>query len=132
MSFIEDNIETFKTGFNGEGLVRKWFEKQKRKYMQVDIMFEHNNYWALGEIKTQEKFTAPPYDGHGLPPYQFTARLKFQEDTGIPAYLIIYDLQDKCLYIASFDKLKNGEFFITKGKKPRQIFNINLFNKIEL
>jgi hypothetical protein len=132
MSFIEKNIDNIKIGFNGEGIVRDWFIKKKYKFMQIDIMFEHNNFWALGEIKSQVKFKAPPFDGHGLPEWQFEARLKFQQDTGIPAYLIIYDLEEKCLYIASFDKLLKGEFITTKGKKPRKIFDIQSFSRLEL
>jgi hypothetical protein len=132
MSFIEDNLNTYKIGTSGEELVRKWFIQKNIPFMQVDIMFKHNGVWCLGEVKTQEKFNSPPFDGHGLPHWQIDRRLEFQRDTGIKAYLIIYDLNDKCLYIGSFDKLLEGRYFQTKGKNPRIVFDIESFKKIEL
>lgn len=132
MSFIDDNLKKIKIGFDGEQTVRDWFIKQKIPFMQVDIMFKHKDSWCLGEVKTQEKFTAPPFDGHGLPQWQIDRRLEFQEDTGVIAYLIVNDIEDNCLYINSLDKLLAGEYFKTKGKKPRVVFNIKNFVKIYL
>lgn len=132
MSFLESNIEKCIIGFAGEDVVRSWFIKQKIPFMQVDIMFKHKDRWCLGEVKTQEKFLAPPFDGHGLPKWQIDRRLEFQKDTGITAYLIVNDITEKCLYIESIDNLLQGEYFQTKGAKPRIIFNINLFKKLIL
>lgn len=132
MSFLENNIKKCKIGFDGEEIVRNWFIKQKIPFMQIDIMFKYQNKWCLGEIKSQEKFKAPPFDGHGLPEWQIKKRIEFQNDTKVIAYLIIYDLEDKCLYIESLDNLLKGDFFKTKGLKPRVVFNINTFKKIEL
>jgi hypothetical protein len=132
MSFLESNIENCKIGFGGEDTVRDWFIKQKIPFMQVDIMFKYKGSWCLGEIKTQEIYTAPPYDGHGLPKWQIDRRMEFFRDTGVKPYLIVYDLKEKCLYIESFENLLNGEHFQTKGKKPRTIFNIESFKKIAL
>lgn len=132
MSFLENNIKKCKIGFDGEEIVRNWFIKQKIPFMQIDIMFKYQNKWCLGEIKSQEKFKAPPFDGHGLPEWQINKRIEFQNDTKVIAYLIIYDLEDKCLYIESLDNLLKGDFFKTKGLKPRVVFNINTFKKIEL
>lgn len=132
MSFLENNIKKCKIGFDGEEIVRNWFIKQKIPFMQIDIMFKYQNKWCLGEIKSQEKFKAPPFDGHGLPEWQIKKRIEFQNDTKVIAYLIIYDLEDKCLYIESLNKLLKGDYFKTKGLKPRVVFNINTFKKIEL
>lgn len=132
MSFLENNIKKCKIGFDGEEIVRNWFIKQKIPFMQIDIMFKYQNKWCLGEIKSQEKFKSPPFDGHGLPEWQIKKRIEFQNDTKVIAYLIIYDLEDKCLYIESLDKLLKGDYFKTKGLKPRVVFNINTFKKIEL
>jgi len=98
--------------------------------MQVDIMFWHNNTWCLGEVKSQEKFKAPPFDGHGLPQWQIDRRLKFYKDTGVIPYLIIYDLDEKCLYIEKMENLLEKEHFKTNGKKPRVIFNLSSFKRI--
>lgn len=132
MSFLQNNIDQCKIGFDGESTVRDWFIKNKIPFMQVDIMFKHNKNWCLGEIKSQEKFKAPPYDGHGLPEWQINRRLEFQKDTNVKAYLIVYDLNEKCLYIESIDNLLKGKHFKTKGKKPRVVFCIESFKKVNL
>ena len=132
MSFLENNLENCKIGFDGEGKIRDWFALQKIPYMQVDIMFKHKNKWCLGEIKTQEKFMAPPFDGHGLPQWQIDRRIEFYKDTNVEPYLIVLDIKENCIYIESLLILMSKEKFETKGKKPRTIFNINNFKRIEL
>jgi len=132
MSFLEKNLENCKIGFDGEGKIRDWFALQKIPYMQVDIMFKHKNKWCLGEIKTQEKFMAPPFDGHGLPKWQIDRRIEFYKDTNVEPYLIVLDIKENCIYIESLLILMSKEKFETKGKKPRTIFNINNFKRIQL
>ena len=132
MSFLEKNLENCKIGFAGEDLVRSWFIDKKIPFMQVDIMFKYKNKWCLGEVKTQEKFIAPPFDGHGLPKWQIDRRLEFYNDTGVEPFLIVNDISDKCLYIESFKNLLLGEHFQTKGLKPRVVFKLSSFKKILL
>lgn len=132
MSFLEDNLENCKIGFKGEDEVRQWFIDRNIPFMQVDIMFKHKNKWCLGEIKSQEKFESPPFDGHGLPKWQVKRRLDFYNATGIIPYLIVRDLDDNCLYIKSLLELEKKEKFYTKGKKPRVVYKLENFNKIEL
>lgn len=130
MSFLENNLEQCKIGFAGEDFVRSWFINKKIPFMQVDIMFKYNGKWCLGEVKTQEKFIAPPFDGHGLPKWQIDRRMEFYKDTGVEPFLIVNDINDKCLYIESFSNLLSNEHFLTKGAKPRVIFNLKTFKKI--
>lgn len=132
MSFLEKNIEQCKIGFAGEDLVRTWFMSKKIPFMQVDIMFKYNGKWCLGEVKTQEKFLAPPFDGHGLPKWQIDRRMEFYKDTGVEPFLIVNDIKEKCLYIESFKNLLLGENFQTNGIKPRVIFKLTSFKRIEL
>lgn len=132
MSFIDNNLKKIKIGFDGEQDVRDWLVKQNIPFMQVDIMFKHKGVWCLGEIKTQEKFLAPPFDGHGLPKWQIDRRLEFEKDTGIIAYLFVKDINDNCLYIQTLNNLLNGEYIQTNGKKPRVIFNLKNFKRFEL
>ena len=132
MSFLESNLENCKIGFAGEDLVRDWFKGKKIPFMQVDIMFKYKNKWCLGEVKTQEKFIAPPFDGHGLPEWQINRRMEFFKDTKVEPFLIIYDIKEKCLYIESFVKLLEGEHFKTKGMKHRVIFKLENFKKITI
>ena len=102
MSFLEKNLENCKIGFAGEDLVRSWFIDKKIPFMQVDIMFKYNNKWCLGEVKTQEKFIAPPFDGHGLPKWQIDRRLEFYNDTGVEPFLIVNDISEKFIVRRTF------------------------------
>ena len=58
--------------------------------------------------------------------------MEFYKDTSVEPYLIVYDLQEKCLYIKDIKTLLNGEHFKTKGKKPRVIFKLQNFTRIKL
>lgn len=136
MSFAENNFDKIKIGFEGEGKIREFLKRKRIPFMQVDLMFKTNNQWYLAEIKTQEIFKSPPFDGHGLPQWQIDARMNFCKDTGVIPVFIVYDLDDKCIYIQSMKYLleqkKPDDFFKTKGKKPRTIFNIKHFKRIEV
>tara|TARA_R110000782_G_scaffold33438_1_gene80675 strand:- start:162 stop:560 length:399 start_codon:yes stop_codon:yes gene_type:complete len=132
MSWFKENLDIIEVGFDGEGKIRDWFKNKRIPFMQVDIMFKYKNKWCLGEIKTQEVYVAPPYDGHGLPAWQIERRMEFFKDTGIEPFLIVYDIKEKCLYLQSLVILLDGEHFKTKGKKPRTIFKLDNFKRIEL
>jgi hypothetical protein len=137
MNFFDDNIEQIKIGFQGEEIIRNYFIKNNISFMQVDIMFKYNNKWHCGEIKTQEIFRSPPFDGHGLPQWQINKRLEFHNDTNVIPVFIVYDLEEKCIYYQNLlylinQKKENIDFFKTKGKKPRTIFNIKHFKKLTL
>jgi hypothetical protein len=131
MSFVEDNIDKIKIGFDGEAEIRKLFNKHNIPFMQVDVMFLFNGKWCLGEIKTQEKYLAPPFDGHGLPKWQIDRRIQFYNDTGVIPYLIVNCLTDKKIYIGNLNELMKGEYFQTKGTNPRVIFKIENFKIYE-
>jgi hypothetical protein len=130
MSFFERNKEKIQKGFEGESRIRDIFLNKKIPFMQVDLMFYYKNQWCIAEVKTQEKFLAPPFDGHGLPPYQLDRRMQLYKDTGIIPYLIINCLTDDCVYIETLENLLKGEYFETKGNKKRIIFNIDSFKKL--
>lgn len=132
MSFFENNKDKINIGMMGEGKVREWVKSYGYPFMQVDIMFKKGTKWFLGEIKAQEKFKAPPFDGHGLPKWQIDMRLKLEKEKGIIAYLFVYDINDKCIYYQQMRKLISGEKLQTKGQKPRLIFPLKSFVKIDL
>jgi|TARA_R110000782_G_scaffold269647_1_gene368141 hypothetical protein len=132
MTWLEKNYDSCNIGLSGESEVREWFKNKKIPFMQVDIMFKYDGKWCLGEIKTQEKFLAPPFDGHGLPKWQIDRRIQFYNDTNIEPFLIVKDLKENCLYIESLLILMKGEKFQTKGKSPRVIFKLSNFKKIKL
>jgi len=130
MSFIKQNFSNYQVGIDGEEYIRDWFKKLGIPFMQADLLFVRNGKWCLGEVKHQEKFKSPPFDGHGLPEWQILRRVKFFDDTGVEPFLIIKDKDDGFIYIRSLIELLKTEYFKTKGRHPRVIFNINEFKKI--
>ena len=136
MSWFDDNIDQIKIGLEGEEIIRKYLMNEKIPFMQVDIMFKENDNWYCGEIKTQEIFKSPPFDGHGLPQWQINRRIQFYNDTGVIPIFFVYDLEEKCIYYHNLlylnTKVNKDQVFRTKGEKPRTIFNINLFKRIEI
>ena len=136
MSWFDDNIDQIKIGLEGEEIIRKYLMNEKIPFMQVDIMFKENDKWYCGEIKTQEIFKSPPFDGHGLPQWQINRRIQFYNDTGVIPIFFVYDLEEKCIYYHNLlylnTKVNKDQVFKTKGQKPRTIFNINLFKRIEI
>ena len=136
MSWFDNNIDQIKIGLEGEEIIRKYLINEKIPFMQVDIMFKENDKWYCGEIKTQEIFKSPPFDGHGLPQWQINRRIQFYNDTGVIPIFFVYNLEEKCIYYHNLlylnTKVNKDQVFRTKGKKPRTIFNINLFKRIEI
>tara|TARA_R110002012_G_scaffold242890_1_gene417377 strand:- start:852 stop:1262 length:411 start_codon:yes stop_codon:yes gene_type:complete len=136
MSWFDKNIDKIKIGLEGEEMIREYLMRQKIPFMQVDIMYKENDQWYCGEIKTQEIFKAPPFDGHGLPQWQINRRIQFYNDTGVIPMFFVYDLEEKCIYYNNLlylnNKVHKNEVLRTKGAKPRTIYNIDLFKRIEI
>ena len=122
-------------GFDGEKVVRGYFESKGYKYFQADAIFKDSKgEYCLAEIKKQEKFTKGgdcPFDGHGLPPWQVKARLDFGEAKKMKVYFLVYEESDNCIYYADLKELNKGEKFLTKTK-GRVIFPLNSFKIIKL
>lgn len=132
MSWYNENKKTIEIGFLGESKIRDILKNKKMLFMQVDVMFKNNkNKWCLGEVKTQERFLSPPFDGHGLPEWQIKTRINFYNETGIEPYLFIYELPTENIYYNSLLELTEKESFKTKGKSPRTIFKLNNFKQLK-
>lgn len=123
-------LDSWEEGRKGETIVRDYLANNGHRFFQADLMVNDSNGWYVAEVKNQEMFESPPFDGHGLPRRQIEDRLKFQEDTGIRAMLYIVEKNTNVIYWQFMDKLYVGESFETKGKKPRMIFPLKNFHKI--
>jgi hypothetical protein len=128
-TWFEDNLKQIKIGLEGESQIRKMLSKKNIRFMQADLIFNHNNQYYCAEVKTQEKYLAPPFDGHGLPMWQITARIELFNKTGIVPYLFIRCLTDNLVYHQDLRELMQTEYYQTKGKSPRVIFNLSEFKK---
>jgi len=122
-------MDNWERGRYGESKVRALLKKHGYHFMQADILANIKGEWRILEVKYQEKFEPPPFEGHGLPRWQVDARLKFQEETGIRAMLYVVDNPSDIIYWQYLDKLMNGETYQTEGSNPRIIFPLTSFNK---
>jgi hypothetical protein len=120
------------SGFEGESLVREYLKRKNIKHMQVDVIFEYEGRYNLMEIKNQEHFVSPPFDGHGLPRWQVDARLTFYKETGVVPWLFVIEKGTTLLYYQSLIKLMEGESIQTNGGKPRIIFPLVSFKSVDL
>jgi hypothetical protein len=114
---FEQSIDKIREGFTGEAIVREYLKKQKDCiFMQLDIMAKIRGKWYSIEIKHQEMFKSPPFDGHGLPKYQVEMRLMLHKELEIIPLLFVLDKVTKKMYYNSLINLEAGNKFITKNK----------------
>ena len=122
-------------GIQAEGIeAEQWllnhFRNRNIEVFQPDaISFEKGKY-ILNEIKHQEHYKKPPFNGHGLPIWQVNARLSFSISTGIRTRLIIKEKDKDIIYFQWLDVLECGESFDTKGIKTRRIYPLTSFKKL--
>lgn len=125
------NMGITEEGIDAEQWLLKHFRDKNIQVFQPDAISLEGEEYVINEIKNQEMFDSPPFDGHGLPKWQVKARMKFYEKTKIRCRFIVKEKNTNIVYHQWLDVLEKGEFFDTKGEKPRRIYNINLFNKRE-
>jgi hypothetical protein len=122
-------------GMIGESSIRAYLIKKKIHHAQVDLICKVRGRWLLLEIKNQERFKAPPFDGHGLPVWQFEARLQFYDETGIQPWLFVVEPDDLttayCASMAQLRELDESCKFISKNR-TRIIFRMSAFTEIDL
>ena len=112
----------------------KLLRLQGFEFFQPDAIGKKNGKYYLFECKHQERYTPPPFEGHGLPKWQVEARLAFEKETNIKAILVIFDKGTDEVFWQLLSKLNSdpNNYIDTKGLKPRRIYNLNLFVKIKL
>ena len=128
-------------GIAGEQMLGELLKEKGYKIFQPDWVGFKDGQYYLFECKHQERFTPPPFEGHGLPAWQVKARLEFQRQTGIVATLVVFDKKTDEIFWQRLDELENhehckdmfdtdGEILNTSGLKPRRIYKLNLFKKL--
>jgi hypothetical protein len=94
---------------------------------QIDWLGEMMGEWVKFEIKCQEPFEPPPFEGHGLPRWQIESSEKLRKDKDIRTYLMIKDAKSG-KWIGNFiDELEKGEYHDTHGLSPRRVYKISSF-----
>lgn len=130
MNIDEKDFEKWKLGMIGESKFRNGLIESRINFMQIDAIYEKNNIWYSVEIKTQEMFESPPFDGHGLPRWQIDARIKLYKDKNIIPLFVVYDLKAGIRYHQSLLLLESKkDYYQTKGKNPRVIYKLSHFKQ---
>lgn len=109
-----------------------WQKKTLCKFQPDCIYSWRDGEWIVAEVKNQHYYEAPPFDGHGLPPYQVASRLKFYKETGVRCLFFVHEPNTQTAYWQWLDVLDKGQQFITKGKKQRVVYPLASFHKIEI
>lgn len=119
-------------GIEGEQWLLKEFIRKGIKCFQPDAISLENGEFIINEVKYQERFTPPPFEGHGLPKWQVETRIGFWRITGMRIRLIIKEKRGEKTYWQWLDILESGIFLDTKGVKPRRIYPLGNFNVWDL
>lgn len=126
-------------GMPGEIIIRDLLKGKKHKIGQIDLIsISPDNIVYLWEIKYQDRFEAPPFDGHGLPPWQIEFRLKVAKITGMVPMLVIVEptldeRNNRTIYYQRMDylmKLPESMKFTTHTGN-RIIFSLDAFYKTQ-
>lgn len=114
-------------GFEGENIVRQILIKTPDcSFTQLDMIAKIKGDWYSIEVKHQEYFRSPPFDGHGLPIWQIKKRLELYNDKGIIPLFFVLDKETKLIYYESLLNLEKGKKFKT-SKKGRVIYPLESF-----
>jgi penicillin-binding protein-related factor A (putative recombinase) len=114
-------------GIEGEQFLMKFLHEKGFTIFQPDGIGLFKGIYYMFEMKHQERFKAPPFDGHGLPKWQIESRLAFFNKTKIPVILVILDKETNEVFYQYLDKLNDGKYYDTQGLKPRRIFPLESF-----
>ena len=116
-------------GIMGEKMLFMFLDEWGYKFFQPDSIGEKDGSFFVFEAKHQERFKAPPFDGHGLPRWQIERRLDFSKRTGIDTILVVFDKETGETFYQSLKTLNEGQYHDTHGDKPRRIYPIESFIK---
>lgn len=125
-------------GRAGEKLVMDLLTASNVPYkFQPDAIYKEKGDkggWVLVECKNQERFKAPPFDGHGLPPYQVRSRLKFYRETGVRCLFFVHEPDTNMIWwqwLDVLDALDESKKFLTKNG-GRIVFKLSEFYQMNL
>lgn len=117
-------------GIEGEKLLFDLLHSRNIDFFQADAIGLDKDNYCIYEVKHQERYSPPPFEGHGLPPYQVSARLSFYKKTGIRCKFIVFEIPSNKVFEQWLDVLNNGPFHDTIGAKIRRIYPIESFEEV--
>ena len=102
-------------GHEGEQQARILLKKQGFIIQSPDWLGYKDDKWVCFEIKKKERFTPPPFEGHGLDKRQIFLRNKLREETDIRTMLMIFEIPTNRIFYRYLDILDNGERYETRN-----------------
>jgi hypothetical protein len=108
-------------------MARRWLKGRGYSVFQADWIASRDDDDFIVEAKWQERFEAPPFDGHGLPPRQVVARLNFMRRRGIRTLFLVFDKATYEVFYEWLDVLDSGAQFETAGRNRRRIYPLTHF-----
>jgi len=140
MDVVKD-LKKIAQGFAGEGILRSILSEKGHQFGQIDLMSicPKSGKTYFYEVKHQERFKGPPFDGHGLPPWQVDFRLKIAKAHNITPVLFIVEpgidlMGEIVIFYASLIHLNNlpddKKFLTNTGK--RIIYHIAEFKHFKI
>ena len=102
-------------GIEGEKKARIFLKNLGYKIFQIDWMADKDGNYIQCEVKFKERFTPPPFEGHGMEIWKIKDRLRFEKQTGIKAFLIIFEKLTDLIFYQWLLKLEQGKYFDTKN-----------------
>lgn len=105
-----------KIGLEGEKMARLVLKKMGCvNIFQADWLIKPDDKWFVVEVKRKERFSPPPFWGHGLDIRQVKQRMAFYRDTGVRCLFLVFDLTDGKTYWQWLDVLEQGDYFDTRN-----------------
>ena len=119
-------------GIIGEQKLFIFLKNRGHKFFQPDAISRCKKRYFIWEVKYQERFIPPPFEGHGLPKWQIDARIEFYMTTGIRCMFIVFEKGTENVFLQWLDILEENKYFDTQGRHPRRIYKLQNFKKTKL
>ena len=104
-------------GIDGEQKARKYIlSKLKPDSIQFpDSLFRKNGKWYVVEVKNKERYSPPPYYGHGLDIKQIRLRQELLNDKDMRCLFIVFEPDTDNVFYQFLDVLEEGKHFDTRN-----------------
>jgi len=117
----------------GEEAILEYLKTKKKeksfKIFRPDFIVKRKGYPpVIVEIKTQERFYPPPFEGHGLPIHQVENYMLLYKEEKIKCILFIIEPDTGIVFGEYLHKLEEGEKFITQNRR-RVVYPLRNFKR---
>jgi len=111
-------LNQFTLGQDGEKKALAILKKLGFECSSPDWLVCKNEVYTIIEVKRKDRFTPPPFFGHGLDTRQIYLRMNFFKKTGIRTFLMIFETKTESIWGQYLDVLEdNNNGFTTKTGK---------------